>query len=150
MPPSIPPGPWYPPTWARRPPGMTWEDWQAWEPWMRRHGHEWPEWAYNVRLSIGDPEIALPDAESERIWREITAKRIDAIGRRDGKHSIFEARRIAGWSAVGQLLGYRELWYLDQPDLELDELWLISESMDPSVRALAYRQGIRTWCCDEP
>jgi len=150
MPPQTPLGPWYGPTWARRPPGMPWDDWQAWEPWMRAHGATWPEWAYNVRLSVGDPETPIADPEEAKLWAELSAKRIDAVGRHLDRYSIFEARRVAGWSAVGQLLGYRDLWRLNFPTLELAELWLVTEKCDPSVRALAARQAIRTWCIGEP
>ena len=140
---------WYPPTWARQPPGMTWEDWQPWQPWMRVQGQAWPEWAYNIRLPVGDPPTPLPDPESDRLWREQTAKRIDAVARRNGQYWIFEARRTPGYSAVGQLLGYRDLWTLHHPQLELAALYLVTETCDDSIRALAARQGIRTWCVSD-
>jgi len=129
---------------------MPWEDWLAWSPWITNGGSAWPWYAYNVRLSVGDPEQPIPEPESAALWETLSAKRIDAVGYRDGVYAIFEARRLPGWSAVAQLMGYRDLWHLNYPELELGDLWLISEKCDPVVRALAVRQRIRTWCTGEP
>lgn len=129
---------------------MPWEDWQAWAPFMQAHGHQWTDYAYNVRLYTGDEPPAGTDAALAKMWRDNTAKRIDAVGHRAGRFTIFEARRFAGWSAIAQLLGYHDLWQLNYPDLPLGDLWLITERCDDIVRALAARQDLRTWCVGEP
>lgn len=83
------------------------------------------------------------------MWIRNTAKRIDAVGERGGVYTIFEARRIAGWSAIAQLLGYRNLWYIQYPTLPLDALWLITERIDDITRATAAQAGVRTWVVGE-
>jgi len=142
-PPKI--GPWYPPSWARRPPGMPWDDWVPWQPWMQGPGQAWPEYAYNVRLYVGDPETPARNAADLEMWKELTAKRVDAVARRDGRYTIFEARRNSGWSAIAQLLGYRALWTLNYPDLPIEALWLITITADTALRMLAHQNAITLW-----
>jgi hypothetical protein len=142
-------GRWLPASIERSPPGMTYEDWQAWHPWLRGPGKQWELYTYDVTLHTeGLPAIAV-DAKLMEMWARNTAKRIDAVGAGARGLDIFEARRLAGWSAIGQLLGYRDLWLINFPQLPLGDLWLISERIDDATRALAQRQGIRTWCCGE-
>lgn len=146
-PPQYPPkmGPWHPPSWARRPPGMPWDDWVAWQPWMQGPGQAWPEYAYNVRLYIGDPETPAANAADLELWKELTAKRVDAVARRTGRYTIFEARRVSGWSAIAQLLGYRTLWTLNYPDLPIEALYLITTAADTALRMLAQQNNITVW-----
>lgn len=129
---------------------MPWEDWQAWAPFMQKHGDRWTDYAYNVRLFTGNEPPADATPELAKMWRDNTAKRIDVVGHNADGFTIFEARQFAGWSAVGQLMGYRDLWRLNYPELDVAELYLVTERCDDTVRALAARQGIRTWCVGEP
>jgi hypothetical protein len=124
---------------------MTWEDWLPWSRWLAGPGAHWGAYAYDVELyTQGIPEQAMTP-ELARMWARNTARRIDAVGFRAGHYDIFEARRIASWSAIAQLQGYATLWPLQWPDLELGRLYLVSERIPDDVRALAARAGIWTW-----
>lgn len=142
-------GPWYPPTWRRQPPGLLWDDWQVFEPWLRGPGSAWPEYTYDLELLTQ----ALPPGETDpgmlRVWARNTAKRVDAVGRRGNSHTLFEARRRAGWSAIAQLLGYRTLWLIQFPTLALDGLVLVTETIDDVTRATATHAGVHTWVVGE-
>jgi hypothetical protein len=142
-------GDWLPNSWQLKPAGMVWEDWQAWGPWLRGPGQNWPEYAYDIPL-FTQP---LPPGESDpamiKMWMRNTAKRIDAVGHKHGGYTIFEARRFAGWSAIAQLLGYRDLWLINFPTLPLGDLWLITERIDDATRSTAVRQGIKVWSVGE-
>lgn len=148
VPPKI--GPWYPPSWARQPPGMPWDDWVAWQPFMQGPGRNWPEYAYNVRLAVGDPETPPTNQAAIELWRELTAKRVDAVGRAGGAYTLFEARRLSGWSAIAQLQGYRVLWQLNYPSLEIAGLWLITTAADTALRLLASQNNITIWTVGDP
>lgn len=142
-------GTWLPADHGRQPPGMTWEDWQAWRPWLEGPGRAWERYTYDVELYIRDLELRAPTPALMRMWARNNGKRIDAVSCRGLLFDLFEARRGAGWSAVGQLLGYRDLWLLNFPALALGSLYLVSETCDDAVRALAARHGIFTWCTGE-
>lgn len=128
---------------------MVWEDWQAWEPWLRGPGQRWPQYAYDIELLTQPMLTNEIDPGVIKMWLRNTAKRIDAVGRTAAGYTIFEARRRAGWSAIAQLLGYRDLWLINYPALPLGELWLITEEIDDTVRALGARHGVRTWAVGE-
>lgn len=128
---------------------MTWEDWQAWEPWLAGPGAAWPEYSYDVELFTQPIPPGETDPALMRMWARNTAKRIDAVGHRHGGYDIFEARRFAGWSAIAQLLGYRDLWLINFPALPLGRLFLITERIDDPTRATAARNGIATWVVGE-
>lgn len=140
----------YPANWVRKPPGMVWEDWQAWAPFLRDHGGNWSGYSYDVELYTQPMPATETDPAIIRMWLRNTAKRIDAVGWVDDRADIFEARRFAGWSAIAQLLGYRDLWNINFPSVKLGKLYLITESIDDVTRATAARQGIVTWVVGEP
>lgn len=141
---------WTIPNTIRRPPGMPWDDWHVWRPWLEIASEHWDAMAYDIELLTQPLPQAHYDPAILRSWMRVTAKRIDAVGRRGTQYDIFEARRTAGWSAIAQLLGYRDLWLMQFPHLQLRDLWLITESIDDATRATARRHGIRTWAVGEP
>lgn len=140
---------WYTADYTRRPPGMSWDDYQAWHPWITGPGRAWPQYAYDVELYTQDIPPDTADQDMIRMWARNTARRIDAVGWRNGRHTIFEARRRAGWSAIAQLEGYAVLWRLQFPHEPLEGLVLVSEEIPDDVRAVARTRGIKTWVVGE-
>ncbi|MGH8725791.1 MAG: hypothetical protein ACREU1_13105 [Burkholderiales bacterium] len=142
-------GPWRAPDFARRPEGMVFDDWQPWQAWLKTLPAQRQLYAYNVRLSAGSPPAQILNPDDARLWQQLTDKRIDALGREAERFTIYEARRISGWSAIGQLLGYCELWPLNYPTLPLEACVLVTERIDDAIRAVALRQGLRVWVAGE-
>jgi len=140
---------WHPPIVARKPEGMVFDDWQPWQAYLATPEAQRRLYAYNVRLSGGAaPEILTNPADAE-YWQQLTDKRIDAVGRALDRFTIYEARRITGWSAIGQLVGYCQLWKLNFPELELEACVLVTERIDDAIRSVAVRQGLRVWVAGE-
>jgi len=142
-------GPWHPADYARRPQGMVYEDWQPWQAWLKTEPARRSLYAYNVRLSAGDAPASIIGADDRRLWQQLTDKRIDAVGRDAERFTIYEARRITGWSAIGQLLGYCQLWRLNFPELELEPCMIVTERIDDAIRSVALRQGLRVYVASE-
>jgi hypothetical protein len=128
---------------------MVFDDWRPWSAFLRTPEAQDALYAYNVRLAAGDPPDTITGAEDRHLWQTLTDKRIDAVGRRGDRYTIYEARRRSGWSAIGQLIGYAQMWRLNHPELELAELVLVTEQIDDAIRATAARQGIRVWLAAE-
>ena len=128
---------------------MTWEDWQPWSRWLAGQGAAWAGYAYDIELLTQAMPAGETDPAMLTMWARNTAKRIDAVGVRDGVHDIFEARRFCGWSAIAQLLGYRDLWLIQFPGLRLGNLYLVTERIDDPTRATAARHEIKTWVVGE-
>lgn len=140
---------WFPATFTRKPEGMVFDDWRPWSAFLRTPEAQDALYAYNVRLAAGDPPASITAPDDRRLWQQLTDKRIDAVGRRADRFTIYEARRRSGWSAIGQLIGYAQLWRLHFPTLEIADLVLVTEHIDDAIRATAARQRIRVWLAAE-
>lgn len=142
-------GPWRAADWTRRPEGMVYDDWQPWQAWLKTDNGRRACYAYNVRLSSGAAPASITDPADRHHWEQLTDKRIDAVGRDAERFTIYEARRVTGWSAIGQLVGYCELWRLNFPEIRLEPCVLVTERIDDAIRAVALRQGLRVYVAGE-
>ena len=140
---------WYAATWARRPPGMVWEDWQPWAAWLKTPEAQRYEYAYDVELPVNVAPESETDPAMRRSFERSNARRIDAVGKIGSEYTIFEARRFTGWSAIAQLQGYAQLWPLFNTSDPVVDLVLITERIPDDIRALALRAGVRVWVSTE-
>ena len=140
---------WYKADWSRRPPGMVWEDWQPWSAWLKSPQAQTYLYAYDVELHVDAAPPGETDASMIKMWQRVNARRIDAVGKANGELIIFEARRNAGWSAIAQLIGYKQLWPLFYPDLQVTGIMLVVETIPDEIRASAEMQGIPVWVSKE-
>jgi len=136
---------WYSHTWVRRPPGMIHDDYLVWKPFLADHGDAFDGFAYNIELPAGQPLEEISDPVLARMWAHNNAKRIDAVGRLGDRYHIFEARNISGWSAVGQAIGYRDLWPIFYPTHAVGSAWIVTNRIDDPIRATARREQIIVW-----
>jgi len=72
-----------------------------------------------------------PEIRQMAEWN--AAKRIDVLGWCAGVASIIELRDNAGFSAIGQLLGYRHLFTKDFPDLTQVKMILVTNRQDRDI-----------------
>ena len=113
-----------------------------WARWLEGEGARYAPYEYDVAVGEG---VQLPEEASElerRIAAELTRKRIDAVSRQVGVVRIFEVKPRAGLSAVGQLLGYRELYRQTFRHRGPIELWLITDRLQPDMEPVLRRHGI--------
>jgi len=104
----------------RKYPHMIGEDVPVWE----RFIDAFPEWFesvdYDWRVGEGvAPAVDLGEPY-KRMSKALSQKRIDVVGWNGDAPTIVEVKDRAGLSAVGQVLGYRDLWrrefrYLGDP-----------------------------------
>lgn len=146
----FPEGPWYEPTWIARPPGMETTDFSVWRVWLAEKGGQWNRYTYDIELWEGAAPATEADPAMRRMWARAVAKRIDAIGERGGMYTIFETRRGAGWQSIGQLIGYRRLFKSNYPGLILEDVWLLTDRIDPAIAATAQEEGIVVWTPAQP
>ena len=86
---------------------------RIWEVWYKIHGKDWDWFEYDVHVGKGvDPGPSTPEPYRS-LAVKLTQKRIDVVGKRDGKIWLFEVKPDAGLSALGQLLAYSELYRRD-------------------------------------
>ena len=89
----------------------------VWEAFLAKYGPLWDRFDYDVRVGKGheiDPNVA---DFIKVMWEKVTPKRIDAVGWKDGKPTIFEVTPKASTGTYGHLPLYRHLFTVQYPDL---------------------------------
>ena len=140
---------WYKADWSRRPPGMVWEDWQPWSAWLKSPEAQKYQYAYDVELHVDAGPPGETDPALIKMWKRNNARRIDAVGRAGNELILFEARRNTGWSAIAQVIAYKQLWPLFYPDIKVTGVMLVVETIADEIRASASMQGVPVWVSTE-
>jgi hypothetical protein len=112
--------------------------------WLRQHEKEYDRFDFNVRIGSGtDPGDKYPDYVRQGAIKN-TQRRIDAIGWSGNQATLIEVKSRASFNAMGQLLGYRQLWIADNPTLPEPILLLVAQSTAPNVRevAMSHKMGM--------
>jgi len=83
--------------------------------WLKLHEAEYDRFDFNVRLGEGfDPGPTYPE-NIRSMAKQNTQKRVDAVGYKSDAVTLIEVKDRAGFSAVGQLVGYLHLWQAANP-----------------------------------
>ena len=104
------------------------------------------EYWFDVRLTSTKARYVdnLPKP-LQKMWEEVTAKRIDMVILTKNVVHIVEIKRYMLSSGIGQLLLYRDMFIDEyQPDSPV-ELWYAVYYWDPDVMKLCKKLGIKTW-----
>ena len=123
-------------------PGMTWVESEITRAWIRKHGDEFESIDFNVRLGEG---VQLGEEYGEETRRDATMlsqKRADIVAVRAGVVTIMEVKVRIGLPALGQLIGYRELWRRDHPDAGFIRLLAIGRCAVSDVDMVFRAQGV--------
>jgi len=110
-------------------PGMTWVESQIARAWLSKHGAEYDEISFNVRLGDG---VAVGEGytpEIQRMATLLTQKRADIVGRVGDQVDLIEVKVRIAFPVMGQLIGYRGLWKRDHPEIPVRRLVAIGRSV---------------------
>lgn len=123
-------------------PGMTWVESEVTRAWLNRRGAEYDEIWWNVRLGEGvDPGEQHPE-EIRRMATLLTQKRADIVCRSGGLVDLIEVKVRIAFGAMGQLLGYRELWMREHPELPVRRLIAIGRAVVQDAADVLEKHGI--------
>jgi len=123
-------------------PGMTFVESEITRAWLQQHGDEFESLEFNVRLGAG---VELGEEYGEETRRDATMlsqKRADIVAIARGVVTIVEVKVRIGLPALGQLIGYRELWRRDHPDAGFIRLLAIGRSAVSDVDLVFRAQGV--------
>jgi len=81
-----------------------------WKAFLDKHADEYIKFEYDIRVGQGSSPPPSLDPEMQQMWRDLSTKRIDAIGIKPDSIEIIEITRRAGIKAVGQLTVYPLLY----------------------------------------
>ena len=110
--------------------------------WLRLHQAEYDRFEYNVRVGPGfDPGGGVPD-NIRTMSIANTKKRIDALAWSGSAPTIIEVKDRAGLSAIGQLLGYRVHWQLENPHAIPPKMLLVANRLAPGVQEVLQAHNV--------
>lgn len=109
----------------------------VWRNFISAHGHTFDRFDYDVHVGAGRrPGAPAGDVYADN-FRDLTQKRIDAIGWTGTYPTIFEVRERADLQVIGKLIGYGRLWERENPMLSAPELALVCRIIGPDDRFVA-------------
>jgi hypothetical protein len=115
---------------------------RIWDRWMSQHKDEFIDFEYDVHVGEGIEIRPEWGDEIARMAKLLTQKRIDAVGYKPSEIWIFEVKPHAGLSALGQLIGYRDLYQKKYFPTVPIRLAVVCETIDPDVEVLMRERGI--------
>jgi hypothetical protein len=124
-------------------PAMTYVESQIARAWLNRHGAEYDEVLFNVRVGEGvDPGDEYA-AEIREMAIKLTQKRADMVARAGDQVDLIEVKVRIAFPVIGQLVGYRALWQRQHPELPVRRLLAIGRSVVPDAADIIESQGIQ-------
>lgn len=124
-------------------PGMTPEESAIAKAWLAAHASEYDSAEFNVRLGEGMQLEGEWDASARRFAALATAKRADIIVRQGSAVTIVEVKVRVGLGALGQLIGYRDLWLKQNPTTVVTALVAAASTAEPDVQSVLQQSGVR-------
>lgn len=113
-----------------------------WLRYLLQGGAQFAPFAYDLRVGDG---VSMPSGTSQMtsgIAYALTTKRIDVLYFFNGTAVIVEVKNHAGLSAIGQLIGYRDLYVRDYPDQPRPQMLLVTDRLQPDMVHVLTENGI--------
>jgi hypothetical protein len=113
--------------------------------WLRyliQGGAQFAPFTYDLRVGNGLDMGPNASTFQKNAAHALTTKRIDALCHVAGNVRIIEVKQRAGLSAIGQLIGYRELYCQTINPAANCDMWLVTDSLQPDMRALLILNNI--------
>lgn len=124
-------------------PGMSFVESEVTRAWLNQRGTQYDEINFNVRLGAGVDPGEEYNEETRRMAELVTQKRADIVARVGDQVDVIEVKVRVSFGAMGQLIGYRDLWQRDHPDLPVRHLVAIGRSVVPDAADIIEGQGIK-------
>jgi hypothetical protein len=110
--------------------------------WLKLHEAEYDRFAFNIRIGAGHDPGPVHEDNIRQMAIQNTQKRIDAVAYSGTGVTLIEVKDRAGFSAVGQLVGYDALWRQDHPTDPEPKLLLVCNRFVQDILPLLTRQHI--------
>lgn len=123
-------------------PGQTWVESEIARAWLNKHGTEYDEITFSVRLGEGTDPGEEYAPEIRELSKTLTQKRADCVARLGTLVDLIEFKVRVAAGALGQLLIYRDLWELYHPELPIRHLIAIGRAMVPDCEATLAKHNV--------
>lgn len=121
---------------------MAQSDRAIWLRYLMLGGGQYGPFSYDVRVGDG---VLMPAGTSIIGYKAayaLTTKRIDVLSVSDNVHTIYEVKKRAGLSAVGQLIGYRTLYRAQIPNDQIVKVSLVTDELQPDMMPILIESEI--------
>lgn len=109
---------------------------------LRDYLHTFDRVSFTVRVGEGHtPDPSLPP-RIQKQQKFVTQKRIDMLAWRGSQPVIVEVKYLVQPSALGQILGYRQLLTEELPDAPEPDLVVIGRATDPETTRILNSHGV--------
>ena len=126
-------------------PGMIESESRVLRQYILRHGLEYDELRFNVRIGEGVDARSFASLDAARAYEQLTKARPDTVAfRHPDQATIVEAKDVWTNEAVWQLLGYRDLYRGAFPDHRIALVGVAAAAM-PTALNLSRMNGIRVY-----
>lgn len=110
--------------------------------WLKLHEAEYDRFDFNVRMGSGfDPGPTFPQNIRDMAVQN-TQKRVDAVGYRGEEATLIEVKDRAGYSAIGQLVGYFHLYKAANPTKPTPIMLLVANRIVDDIMPVLTGAGI--------
>ena len=123
-------------------PGMTYVETEITRAWISRHGAEYDEIMFNVRLGEGVQLEGEYTPEVVRMATLITQKRADVVARVGDQVDLVEVKIRIAFPVIGQLIGYRGLFKGTYPQYTVRRLLAVGRAVVPDMAAIIEESGV--------
>ena len=117
-------------------------DLTVWRRFLLLHPDQFESLTYDVRVGDGQAEPEDEEQGHAHEWLQLAQKRIDAVGIWQNTIAIIEVKPKASFTALGQLLVYRDLYTATKKPTASVTLWAVCGSADREVRLTYLRLGV--------
>lgn len=118
------------------------DDQIVWDRFLLLHGSRIQSAQFQVKVGKGArpwPAGAGPEPPD---WAALTSKRIDVVAMTDVGLTLIEVKPRASFTALGQLLVYRDLYVAEKKPTSLVGLWVVAEFGDADLLPTFLRFGV--------
>jgi hypothetical protein len=126
---------------SRRYPGLTQEESDIWKRYITKNIHMIDKVAYNIALEDEIRDISEHFDKMKKMWRKLTAKKIDVIIIRNEIISIVEVEIRATILAISQVLSYSIL-FEDKFNKKTENNMLVCAISDTDTEKIAEKLNI--------
>jgi len=137
-----PPAPSVPVQQGRAPAGMIPAEAALLTAWITKHWSQFDRVEYNVRVGHGIIQDTTSPDFAQQAALANSQRRIDAMVWRGKDPTIVEVKVRGSLWALGQLLGYRQLWLRDNPNV-YPGIIMLCGSIDPDTQYVFDTLGVR-------
>ena len=116
-----------------------------WNRFLDLYGKLFEGFEYDVRVGPASGAAAGFDAQTQAVFHDLSRVRIDAVGYRVGEVWLLEVMPYAGMSALGKLLSYAELFFVDRAPVEPIRLGVVTDRFSPAMGEVFRAEEVLVW-----